>query len=66
MVFERSPNYIEVVEKVRIKVKWNDPSDVVELEGRHDVGFGMHIHLKTMPLNLEERWSAYKETGAES
>jgi hypothetical protein len=28
---------------VRIDLNWNEPSDVVELERRHNVGFGMHI-----------------------
>ena len=34
MVFDTSPNYEEVVEKVRNELKWMDPSDVFELEGR--------------------------------
>jgi hypothetical protein len=45
---------------VRAKLKWNDPSAVVELEGRHDVRFGMHIHWRDNALNSEEHWSAYK------
>jgi hypothetical protein len=47
MVFARSPTYAEVVEKVRENLKWNDPSYLVELEGRHNVGFGMHLSWKT-------------------
>ena len=43
-----------------------DPSDIIELEGRHNVGFGMHIRWKTMRVNSEQRWVAYKETVAES
>ena len=43
-----------------------DPSDVVEFEGRHNVGLGMHIRWKTMRVNSEQRWVAYKETVAES
>jgi hypothetical protein len=66
LVFERSPNYAEVLEQVRIDLNWMDPSDVVELEGRHNVGFGMHSRWKTMRINSEQRWVAYKETVAES
>jgi len=65
-VFERCTNYSEVLEQVRIDLHWNEPSDVVELEGRHNVGFGMHIRWKTMRINSEQRWVAYKETVAES
>src|SRR4051812_35848498 len=66
IVFERSPTYAEVLEKVRIELKWMDPCDVVELEGRHNVGFGMHIRWKTMRIFSEARWLAYKEVVAES
>ena len=66
IVFDSSPNYLEVLEQVRIELKWNEPSDIVELEGRHNVGFGMHIRWKTMRINTEQRWLAYKETVAES
>jgi hypothetical protein len=38
MVFERTPNYSEVLEQVRIDLHWNEPSGVVDLEGRHNVG----------------------------
>jgi hypothetical protein len=53
MVFDRIPNYAEVLEKLRIELKWSEPSDVVELDGMHNVLFGIHICWKTMPLNLE-------------
>ncbi|KAK1650572.1 hypothetical protein QYE76_068377 [Lolium multiflorum] len=66
LVFERSPNYAEVLEKVRIDLNWMDPSNVVELEGRHNAGFGMHVRWKTMRINSEQRWVAYKEVVAES
>src|SRR5664279_4030819 len=66
LVFDRNPNYAEVVEKVRIELNWMDPNDVVELEGRHNVGSGMHSRWKVMHLNSESRWSAYKEIVAES
>ncbi|KAK1605283.1 hypothetical protein QYE76_028956 [Lolium multiflorum] len=66
LVFERSPNYEEVLEQVRIDLNWMDPSYVVELEGRHNAGFGMHVHWKTMGINSEQRWVAYKEVVAES
>jgi hypothetical protein len=66
MVFERSPNYVEVVEKVRIEFKSMSPTDDIEFEGRYNVSFGMHNRWKTMKLNSDERWSAYKEVVAES
>jgi hypothetical protein len=66
MVFERSPNYVEVVEKVRIELEWMNPSDEIELEGMFNVSFGMHNHWKTMKLNSEKKWSTYKEAVAES
>ena len=61
VVFDRSPNYVEVVERIRIALEWTDPKDLVELEGRHNVGFGMHSRWKIMPLNSESCWSLYKE-----
>ena len=61
VLFDRSPNYVELVEKVRIALNWKDPNDLVQLEGRHNVGFGMHTRWKTMPLNSESCWSVYKE-----
>jgi hypothetical protein len=66
LVFEHTPTYAEMVAKVRDKLKWLDPSDVVEMDGRHNVGFRMHNRWKTIPLNSEERWVAYKEVVAES
>ena len=30
VLFDRSPNYVELVEKVRIALNWKDPNDVVE------------------------------------
>ena len=65
-MFERSPNYAEVLEQVRIDLNWMDPSYVVELEGRHNAGFGMHVRWKTMRVNSDQRWVAYKEVVAES
>ena len=66
IVFERSPTYAEVLEQVRIELKRLDPCDVVELEGRHNMGFGVHIRWKTMRIISEARWLAYKEVVAES
>ena len=51
---------------MRTNLNLKDPSDTVELEGRHNVGFGMHIRWKIMRVNSEQRWVAYKETVAES
>jgi hypothetical protein len=43
-----------------------DPSDVVELEGKHNARFGMHFYWKIMHINSEQCWDAYKEVVAES
>ena len=43
MVFDSSPSYAELLQQVRKDLNWMDPSDIVELEGRHNVSFGMHI-----------------------
>ena len=53
LMFDSNPNYAEVVEKVRIELNWMEPNVVVELEGRHNVGSGMHSRWKVMPLNSE-------------
>ncbi|KAE8807460.1 hypothetical protein D1007_16246 [Hordeum vulgare] len=66
MVFECSPSYAELLEQLRKDLKWMDPSDVIEFDGRHNMGFGMQIHWKTMHVNSEQRWIAYKETVVES
>uniref|UniRef100_A0ACD5X442 Uncharacterized protein n=1 Tax=Avena sativa TaxID=4498 RepID=A0ACD5X442_AVESA len=66
MVFERSPTYTEVLKQVRIELKWMDPSDIVELEGRHNVSLEIHIRWKTMRISSEARWVAYKEVVTES
>ncbi|KAE8798499.1 hypothetical protein D1007_26174 [Hordeum vulgare] len=66
MVFDLCPSYGELLEQVRKDLNWMDPSDVVEFGGRHNVGFGMHIRWKTMRVNYEQRWLAYKDTVAES
>jgi hypothetical protein len=65
-VFERTPNYVKVLEQVRIEVNLNKPSDVVELEGRHNVRFGIHIRWKTTCIISKQHWVAYKETVQES
>jgi hypothetical protein len=43
LVFERSPNYAEVLEQVRIDLNWMDMCCVVELEERHNAGFGINV-----------------------
>ena len=42
MVFDSSPSYAEVLKPVRKDLNWMDPSDIVELEGRHNVGLLCH------------------------
>ncbi|KAE8821054.1 hypothetical protein D1007_00896 [Hordeum vulgare] len=66
MVFDFCPSYAELLEQVRKDLNWMDPSDVVEFNGKHNVGFGMYIRWKTMRVNSEQRWLAYKDTVAES
>ncbi|KAE8773598.1 hypothetical protein D1007_54115 [Hordeum vulgare] len=66
MVFDFCPSYAELLEQVQKDLNWMDPSDVVEFDGRHNVGFGMHICWKSMRVNSEQRWLAYKETVDES
>jgi hypothetical protein len=43
-----------------------DRSYVVESEGRHNAGFNMHVRWKTMRINSEQSWVAYKEVVADS
>jgi hypothetical protein len=38
LIFLESPSYKEIVEETRIRLKWVDPSDQVELVGGYDVG----------------------------
>lgn len=64
--FLESPNYDEVVEETRIRLKWMDSSDQVELVGRYDVGTGHKCRMKTMPIKSNLQWSAYKEVVASS
>ncbi|KAE8809135.1 hypothetical protein D1007_14313 [Hordeum vulgare] len=66
MVFNCCPSYAELLERVGKDLNWMDSSDVVEFDGKHNVGFGMHIRWKTMRVNSEQRWHAYKDTVAES
>ncbi|KAE8771770.1 hypothetical protein D1007_56315 [Hordeum vulgare] len=66
MVFDCCPSYAELLKQVPKDLNWMDPSDVVEFDGRHNVGFGMHIRWKTMRVNSEQRWLAYKDMVAES
>ena len=54
------------MKKVRIELNWIDPNDVFELEGRHNVSFGMQTRWKMMAINSNSRWSVYKEIVAES
>lgn len=66
MVFETSPSYEEVVEKVRHVLEWMDPNDGVKLIGRYDVGVGAKSRLKSMPITSDLHWEVYKEKVAQS
>jgi hypothetical protein len=66
MVFVTSPTYVEVVARVREVLKWMDSRDMVELEGRYDVGSGNKTRMKKMPIKCEVDWEAYQEMVAAS
>ncbi|KAE8814990.1 hypothetical protein D1007_07704 [Hordeum vulgare] len=66
LTFLDSPTYEEVVAETRIRLKWVDPSDQVELLGRYDVGSAHKYQMKTMPIKSNFHWVAYKEDVASS
>ena len=66
MVFRTSPTYFQVVARVKEVLKWTDPRDNVELEGRYFVGSGHHTRKKKIPIMCELDWGAYKEVVAAS
>ena len=66
LTFLDSPTYEEVVAETRIRLKWVDPSDQVELLGRYDVGSALKCRMKTMPIKSNLHWVAYKEVVASS
>ena len=66
LIFLESPSYEEIVEETRIRLKWVDPSDQVELVGRYDVGSAHKCRMKTMPIKSNLHWVAYKEVVASS
>ncbi|KAE8791746.1 hypothetical protein D1007_33805 [Hordeum vulgare] len=66
LIFLESTTYEEVVEEMRIRLKWVDPSDQVELLGRYDVGSAHKCRMKTMRINSNLHWVTYKEVVASS
>jgi hypothetical protein len=56
MVFGTSPTYVEVVARIREVLKWMDPMENVELDGRYDVGLGQKTRRKKMPIKCELDW----------
>ncbi|KAE8781882.1 hypothetical protein D1007_44822 [Hordeum vulgare] len=64
LTFLDSPTYEEVVAETRIRLKWVDPSDQVELLGRYDVGSAHKCRMKTMPIKSNLHWVAYKKAVA--
>jgi len=60
MVFDTSPSFGDVVEKVRSELNWRDKNDVVDLQGRYNVSHGHYVRWKMMPVDSESRWEAYK------
>jgi hypothetical protein len=47
-------------------LKWTEPSDMCELVGTYNVGYGHHNLLKVMSVDSKLNWSAYKEIVAAS
>ncbi|KAE8813235.1 hypothetical protein D1007_09626 [Hordeum vulgare] len=66
LIFLKSHAYEEVVEETRIRLKWVDPSDQVELLGRYDVGSAHKCRMKTMRIKSNLHWFTYKEVVASS
>ncbi|KAE8810536.1 hypothetical protein D1007_12749 [Hordeum vulgare] len=66
LTFLDSPTYEDVVAETRIRLKWVDPSDQVELLGRYDVGSAYKCRMKTMPIKSNLHWVEYKEAVASS
>src|ERR1041385_7790669 len=61
LVFNASPSYVELVEKVRGVLNWMDPNDRVELIGRYDVGVGSKSRMKKMHIDSDLNWEVYKD-----
>ncbi|KAE8806960.1 hypothetical protein D1007_16826 [Hordeum vulgare] len=66
IVFDTSPNYDELVAKVRHVLEWMDPNDGVKLIGRNDVGVGAKSRLKSIPITSSLHWDVYKEKVSQS
>ncbi|KAE8782065.1 hypothetical protein D1007_44581 [Hordeum vulgare] len=66
LIFLESPTSEEVVEETRIRLKWVDPSDQVELLRRYDVGTAHKCRMKTMCIKSNLHWVTYKEVVASS
>ena len=66
MVFTKSPTFVEVVARVREVLKWPDPGEKIELDGRYFVGSGHRPRKKKIPITCELDWGAYKEVVAAS
>ncbi|KAE8774527.1 hypothetical protein D1007_53049 [Hordeum vulgare] len=66
LIFIESPTYEEVVEETRIRLKWVDPSDQVELSRRYDVWSAPKCRMKTMRIKYNLHWVTYKEVVASS
>ena len=60
MVFDTSPSFSDVVEKVRSELNWRDKNDVVQFQGRYNVSHGSYVPWKMMPVDSESRLEAYK------
>ncbi|KAE8816611.1 hypothetical protein D1007_05955 [Hordeum vulgare] len=66
LIFLESPTYEEVMEETRIRLKWVDPSDQVELLGRYDVEWAQKCRMKTMRIKSNLHWVTCKEVVASS
>ena len=53
MVFVTTPTYVEVVKRVRMDLKWMDPSDDIELVGRYNSGPSQSFENYACQLRVE-------------
>jgi hypothetical protein len=65
VVFKNRPKFVELVERVKDAVGWNESDVVIELQGRYDVGHG-HSHKLMLDVEGDIEWEAYVDTMKES
>ena len=65
VVFRNRPKFVELVERVKEAVGWNESDIVIELQGRYDVGHG-YSHKLMLELEGDIEWEAYVDMVKES